>query len=648
FQAAGDPDCFPEQLEYVSTWQPRRLFWNDWRPNWTAEEVDLSQLLSVDPGEYNPLLGESYAELAARSRTMHKSQGFGSMARRGEYREYFQQLNGEPARDDLFDGIDTTWGRVSGADRLHDLLARALEQYNPRRPADSLPLLLDAWQELSRLPDSHWRRVKRDELREVIRGCAGLWLEAIAADHAVAAGETLAVTVNIINRSSFPLQLAGIRRAGAPLGEIPATPLAANQVVSLSVNLSLPDDAPVSQPFWLPTPPTDGTYAFPGWPRAGLPGGDAPLQLEVTLTAGDVAIPFPLPLLYRWRDPVDGEKYRPVTIVPPVMVRLSDRIILFPDEEPQTVTLTVISGRQKLNSRIRLQVPAGWKVSPAVISLSLEDRFAEQEIRVDLQPLSGAGGGVLTILDGDNGKTQTTGLVRIEYDHIPLQTLFPPAEIRLVRLDLHRPAIRIGYIMGAGDDIPLFLNRLGLSVDLLPPEQLESADLHVYDTLITGVRAFNTRPDLPRLHPRLLEFVHHGGNLVVQYNVSRGLVTETIGPYPIRISGDRVTVETAPVTLLLPDHPLLNTPNRIEAGDFAGWVQERGLYFADQWDERYEPLLAMADPDEEPVRGALLFARYGKGTFIYTGLAFFRQLPAGVPGACRLFLNLLSGGRHEK
>jgi len=648
FAAAGDPDRFPEQLDYVTAWQPRRLFWNDWRPNWTSEEVDLSTLLAVNPGDYNPLLGESYAELAARSRTMHKSQGFGSVARRGQYTEYFQLVAGEPVDQDLFDGIDTSWGRVPGAQHLRELLDKARRDYDFHRPSASLPVLLDAWQEMGRLPDGHWIRVKREELREVIRGCTGLWLEAIAADHSVAAGESLQVTVGVINRSPFPFQLTGIRRAGAGLAEIPVTPLAANKLESVALNLPIPDDTPVSQPFWLRSPPSGGTYAFAGWPLAGLPGGDAPVQLEVVLTAGQVRLPFTLPLLYRWRDPVEGEKYRPVSIVPPVMVRTADEVLLFPDDTPRRVALTVISGRTALTGRLRLSVPDGWTVTPAEIPLSMSERFAEQEITVELRPGAAAADGDLILLDGDDGRTPVTGLTRIDYAHIPLQTLFPPARVRLVRLDLQLPDARIGYIAGAGDDIPPILDRLGLAVEMLGPDQLETVELNRYDTIVTGVRAFNTRPELRRLQPRLMEYVRQGGHLVVQYSVSRGLVTEEIGPYPFQISRDRVTVEETPVTLLQPDHPLLNRPNRIGTDDFSGWVQERGLYFAGEWDERYDPLLAMADPGEEPSRGSLLFARYGEGTFIYTGLAFFRQLPAGVPGACRLFVNLLSGGRHEK
>jgi hypothetical protein len=269
----------------------------------------------------------------------------------------------------------------------------------------------------------------------------------------------------------------------------------------------------------------------------------------------------------------------------------------------------------------------------------------ERTLAIRLAPPARPGTGTLAVrVETAGGAWPARGLVRVDYPHVPLQTLFPPARVKLVRLDLRLGGRRIGYLAGSGDDLPAALRPLGYRVDLLADEDLAPATLRRYDAVVVGIRAFNTRPALARLNRNLLDYAARGGTVVVQYQVDQGLVTDRLGPFPFRVSRARVTDETAPVRLLAPSHPLLDRPNRITDADFEGWVQERGTYFAEDWDPRYLPLLASGDPGEPPHAGALLAARHGRGWFIYTGLAFFRQLPEGVPGAYRLFANLLAAG----
>jgi len=350
-----------------------------------------------------------------------------------------------------------------------------------------------------------------------------------------------------------------------------------------------------------------------------------------------------VPVQYRFRDPVLGERYQAFTVAPPVTVNLADPVQMLPDAAPRSVTLDVVAGRGPVSGVVRIQPPAGWKADPAEIPFALARAGEERKVVTALTPPSGPGTGFLEVAVAVEGPAQPAlSRVRIDYPHIPIQTYFPAARARLARLDLKRGGSRIGYVMGSGDEIPRTLRPLGYQVDLLSDEDLAGGALDAYDAIVVGIRAFNTRPRLAQLKGRLLDYVARGGTEVVLYAVDQGLVTPDFGPYPFKVSRDRVTEETAPVTFLAPASPVLNWPNRITAADFEGWVQERGLYYARDWDPRYQAVLASGDAGEKPLAGGLIVANHGKGHFVYTGLAFFRQLPDGVPGACRLFANLLA------
>jgi hypothetical protein len=419
--------------------------------------------------------------------------------------------------------------------------------------------------------------------------------------------------------------------------------MAFNHPVAGEAWLVLPADLPITQPFWL-REPRDGDRFHVADPRlVNAPENPPALAARFVLRAGADTVAFETPVLHRWVDPVEGERWGGFEVEPPVTLGFEHRVLVFPDRAPRTVRL-VARAASPASGRVRLTLPAGWRAEPAERLVTLGTRGQEVALEFTVHPGNGIGAGRIGArFEGPRG-TWDRARVAIEYTHIPPRTLYPPAEVPLVRADLAAGSGSIGYVMGSGDALPEALRQCGYQVTLLHDDDLADADLARFGTIVTGVRAYNTRERLRAIQPRLLDWVRAGGTLVVQYNTVEREIVESLWPYPMHLSRDRVSVEEAPVRLLKPDHPLLARPHRIGPADFEGWVQERGLYFADRWDERLEPLLSSHDPGEPARDGGLLAGRVGKGWFVYTGYAFFRQIPAGVPGAYRLLLNLVAAG----
>lgn len=640
FAAAGDPAHFPDQLELVRPWQPKRLFWNAFPSVITSRGGDPKKLIKFDIGGFNPLLGQAYSEIGTAARSMHKCQGMGTLSSRGPDIEYFERLAGEPATNDLFENIDTTWRRVNGAEIVARLLASALQNFQPSAPEKSLPALTQAYRELQNLPENNWVEYKKNALGKIIRACAGLWLEAIAGDYSAAPGDMVQVTATLINRSEAPVRLTALQ-----IGKITVESGAAlqnNRPFQHQFAVPIPADADISQPYWLEQPSHPGRFVVENRRLIGKPESAPALMLIATLDIHGEAIRYAVPVEYRWRDQFDGDRYRPFEIVPQATANLEQNAYIFADQHAKPVRVRVKSGRDNLAGKISLALPSGWQTEPVSHTFELAQKEDEALISFTVQPpAQAADSTVRAVLDID-GEQLSRGLVRIDYEHVPIKSYFPPAEARFVRLDLNKGDEKIGYVMGAGDKVPQSLAQIGYAVTLLSDDDLEKGDLRAYQTIITGVRAYSTRHRLKQLHQRLLEFVAAGGTLIVQYNSNRGNVVENLGPYPMQLSFQRVDEEDAPITFVAPEHPLLSTPNRITQSDFDGWVHDRGLYFADAYDPRYQTVLSSHDTGSPPLEGGLLYAEYGKGIFIYTGLSFFRQLPAGVPGAYRLLVNLIS------
>ncbi len=643
FDAAADPRRFPEQLATVKPWRAKRLLWNAWRRDGETRPA-VPGTVTVDLGTYNPLLGQSYTELAAAGRSMHKSQGFGSRERRGSLPNDLEPVAGDPPVADLLDGIDTTWARLPGGAAVAAILADVEPSYEPNHPESIVPRLLAADDAAARLAPDPWVAVKRSEIADAVRSCTGVWLDASAATATAVPGGELRVTTTAIDRSSARIVVKSIALpfVRVPGWSGPPLALADNSPATAEWTLALPPDVPPSQPYWLEQPARGGLYTVANPGLVGAPRTPPAITAAFTLSVAGHDLTWRVPVVYRSTDPVEGERVRPLAIVPRVTVAVDAPVLVFADDAPKRVRVTVTANAPLTDATARLRLPQGWRAEPAGAGVALAGAGDEKTLEFAVFPTSAPSEGMLEALVTAGAETFDRSTVTIDHRHIPVQTLLRPAQARVLRVDLRHDGKRIGYIMGPGDEIPGVLRQLGYEVTLLADEDLEAGALDGFDAIVAGVRSYNTRAVLRQAQSRLLDYVKGGGTLVVQYNVNRDLVTDQLGPYPFTASRDRVTEENAPVELTAPDHPLLSTPNRIGAADFAGWVQERGLYFPEAWDPAYGTVIATHDGSEKPLASAILFARYGKGAYVYTSLAFFRQLPAGVPGAIRLFANLLA------
>ncbi|MEX2262151.1 MAG: PIG-L family deacetylase [Bryobacteraceae bacterium] len=591
----------------AASWKATRLLFNvfAFTPEQQRAAAALPGRLEVDTGEFNPILGRSYTEIAGISRSMHRSQGMGAAQRRGPSENYLTLVAGEPAAKDVFDGIDTSWKRLPGGAPIGEILAQASKEFVSGRPEKIVPLLLKARPLIARI-DHPLARRKLQELDETAALCTGLWLEAQSARHTVIAGSPVPVRLTAINRSSFPLRWMD--------AELPY-----NKPVSINSNVTGPSQ-----------------------------------DVRFEIRAGTEALELHRPVLHRYVDPIQGELTRPVEALPPAAVNLQQQTMLFPDGRARELRLLVKANRPRASGTVRLATPAGWSAEPGELAFDLAEAGREAPLTFTVKPPAQSGEVRLQAVARVDGASVTTSVKVISYPHIPPITVVREAAMNLVRADVRNLARSVGYVMGAGDEVPDALRQIGADVALLNSDHLATGDLSAFDAVVIGVRGFNTRPDLRANFDRLLEYVRSGGVMIVQYNVAEGGffgpktgALDRIGPYPLEVGRARVTVEEAPVSFPDPDHPLLRFPNRITAEDFKGWVQERGLYLASKWDPRYQPVLESHDPGEQPLPGGMLYARYGKGVYIFSAYAWFRQLPAGVPGAYRIFANMLSAGRAD-
>ncbi|MEP7078076.1 MAG: PIG-L family deacetylase [Chthoniobacterales bacterium] len=643
FKAAADSTRFQEQLALVKVWQPKRLVWNT-SPFFFQnrnQPFDPAGLATVEAGGYNPLLGKAFTEIAAASLSMHKSQGVGSPPRRGARKEYFKLLEGAPMTNGPLEGIDTSWARVPSAQAISEKVRELIATFAPADPAASVPKLLELRRALAPSSDE-WAVTKRAEVDAIIAACAGLHVESSTGSAAVTPGQSLPIKLEAINRSAVPAQLL---RARTPVSgealQIDA-PLNRDELVTKELGPTVPSNAGYSQPYWLSKPAMVGTFTVENQQLIGLAENPPAFPVEVTLQIGDEELRYTVDTKLRTVDPVAGELRQPLVIAPPVFANLSNPVFVFGDEKPKSVQVRVTASAAAVRGALRLQAPPKWRVEPASVPIELESAEAETVATFTVTPPASLGEGTLRAIATVSGQEYSFARERINYPHIGLQTLMPPAEAKIVRADIRKRGELIGYIAGAGDEIPQSLQQIGYNVKVLEASEVQAGNLARYDAVVLGIRAYNTQDRITKWRPELLEYVKAGGVVVVQYNTTADLKTKDIGPYPLEISRDRVTDENAEVRILAPDHPLLNTPNKISAEDFKGWVQERGLYFPNKWDPAWTPLLSCNDPGEKPANGGLLVAKSGQGYFVYTGYSWFRQLPAGVPGAYRLFANMVS------
>ena len=644
FDAAADPKRFPEQLKYVDVWQTRRMFYNSaarfFNPN-----ADMSKFLKLDVGVYNALLGKSYGEIAAESRSMHRSQGFGSAKQRGESFEYFKPIKGDTANlKDIFDGIDFSWKRVKGGETIGEMIAKILKDYKVENPEISVSELITLNSTFQKESNSNCK-IKLPLLRSIIFNSGGLFHEALANETNYAVDQKIFMVRSSIYRS------------------------VSNDYKENKYNIILRDTSfysqnNISQPVWLEKGIQNNLYTIRSKEDLLLSEKSNSNTLT-SLKVGESSFTLLQPIQYKWVDPSRGELYRPLVITPPVMINLEEKSMVFADEKEKAVKVILKAGKDSVKFDLSVSLPKDWfvRMNPTekfesngtIIKQCLIAKKGEEKIvTFYVTPPSKKSEATIKFTATVDGVNYSKGIKEIKYDHIPVQTWFPDAEAKLVKLDIKTKSKHIGYIPGAGDDVQQCLQQLGYEVTILTDDILNKENLSQFDAIVTGVRAYNINDKLSNFKPKLMDYVSNGGNLIVQYNTNNNLsqLNGNIGPYPFKVTRDRVTDENAKVNFELPSHPVLNSPNKITDKDFEGWIQERCIYTASDSSGKYEMPLSMFDEGDlsavnagKANKGSLIITKHGKGNFIYTGLVFFRELPAGVPGAYRLFVNMIELGK---
>ena len=674
FDAAADPNRFPEQFFYgVKPWQAKRIFWNTF--NFGGNNTTSNDQLKMDVGAFNPLLGKSYGEIAAESRSMHKSQGFGVPAQRGAAIEFFTQTGGDVVKNDVAEGIVTDWSRYEGGAAINQMIDEIAEKFSATNPSASVKGLLQLYKAIEKINDGDWKKKKLEEVQQLIEACAGLWLEATTNQEFVVTGDTLRLTVNAINRTNTAVVVKRVQLDSSFITAIPDSVktqmpyydqafkkemieqpyfidtvlnkiLAANQPVNFLRKILVRRKE--TEPYWIAKPMTTGTFTVDQQVQIGKAENDPVYNVKFSLTIEGEEFVFVKPVQYKFTDPVKGELYQKLVVYPSALIKATNSLLLFKDNSSKKANFVFSpQANQKTKTSVSLNTSNGWKLNPDFGTFPLI-KGQDYELSVDVKPEKFVSGQV-TYLQPSYTSNVAIGynrqrLRKIEYDHIPTITYFPDALTKLVTVDVKIVGKKIGYINGAGDFMPYCLQQLGYTVEFLKEEDVTAEKLKQYDAVVTGIRAYNVHAWLSNAYEPLMKYVNDGGVLLVQYNTSNqiGPVKAKMSPYPFNISRNRVTEEDAKVNFLAPAHPVLNYPNKITESDFNGWVQERSVYEAENMDANYVSILGMNDAGEPQRNGSLIVANYGKGRFVYSALAFFRQLPAGVPGAYRLMANLLA------
>lgn len=647
YEVAADPKAFPEQN--LEAWQVNRIFWN--HSAWWEPKID--SLAAADPtyfveevGSYLPEMGLSCNELASYSRSQHKSQGFGVAVARGAQKEYLKLMKGEVPGKSIFSGLNQSW-KQNGREDIEKALASIEANYDLRKPYKSAAELLKLYQSIG--PDDESLQWLREDLSHLIAQSLGLKVEVLAKAEYATYGSEIDLVLKAIHRSPIDVSVLNLAKqmevgldAEVEYNEV----LKENEVFEVSFKYNLDDDA-YSQPYWLKEP-YDAMFKVDDPMLIGKPENDPSVQFAIWVHLEQGSFKLMVPVRYKFSDRVEGEIERPLMVVPPLTVKSRINKLFFLDNAAQSLELD-FKAFEAGTYEVYLDTEA-WQIEPAQFVVEFTESAQVVSKRITVSPKMGAAPGSLYVMlkKADGSDEALKSLVEIDYPHIDKRMILEDPAIRLIPMQLEKRGNRVAYIIGAGDKVPDAINQMGYDVDILDEQALRESNLDQYQAVILGIRAYNTQSWLFNRKDQLLDYVKGGGNMIVQYNTrSRSFQGDDFAPYPFKISRERVTEENAPVRFNLPDHPVLNEPNKLSKVDFNDWVQERGLYFASEWDPAYAAPLAWHDKDEPDRLGGLLIADYGEGAFIYTGISFFRELPAGVPGAYRLLANLISY-EHEK
>ncbi|MCF6280004.1 MAG: PIG-L family deacetylase [Flavobacteriaceae bacterium] len=653
FDLAGDKTKYIEQLKYVDVWQPQREFFNT---SWwfygskeNFEKADKENMIEVEIGLYYPTFGLSNTEIASLSSSMHKSQGFGSTGTRGKSTEYLELVKGDlpKNKENIFDGINTTWTRVKGGKEIGEILSSVESSFNFKNPSTSVSELIKAYKLIQNLENKHWKAQKTKEIKAIIEACAGLYLEAVATESSATKGSEVTVKFEVVNRSNVSMKLRTIGVSSIKIAENPYKILENNVRERIELKGIITNDFNYTSPYWLREQGILGMYKVDDRRLIGKPETPRKLIANFFISFDGYTIHFQKNIVFKHNDPVKGEVYQPFEITPEVTVGMSDKVYIFSDTNSKDILVKVRSGKSNINGTVKLSIPIGWTIIPEKFDVKIERKGAQQLFTFKVIPTKNQSEGTFSPIVEIDGKEYSDELIEIDYNHIPFQSVLMPSKSKAVKLDIKKEGQLIGYIQGAGDEIPSSLRQIGYTVVELNENDILFEELKKFDAVIMGIRAYNTNENAKYYQNDLHKYVKSGGTMIVQYNTNHSLKVDEVSPLLIKISKDRVTDEFSEVRILAPSHEVMNFPNKITNKDFDGWVQERGLYFPNEWSSEFTPILSMNDKGETVKNGSLLIAKYGEGHFIYTGLSFFRELPAGIPGAYKLFANLLSVGKNE-
>lgn len=645
--AAGDPTQFPEQLKLTTVWKPAHVF--------QFSAAGAKPVVAINVGGYNPVLGASYAEIATAGRTAFRSQAMGGLTTLRNRTVLLAPIDGTTP-ETLLEGVDTTWKRMTGGEAIGEGLAAVLREFRADQPEQAVAGLVEARTKLAALEkgaDGPWVRVKLHELDETIARCVGLWVRVATPVEVVTPGMRVPVAIEVANRSVMKLEVAGLTLK-TPTGEneFPAQPLGRDQPARWEAYWAVPADQVPTQPYWLQG--QDGMIAKIADQTKVGPAADEPLlTVRLRFRTEDGAFELTRAVRHQRFEPTEGETWRPLVVTPPVTLHPALDAVIFPDGAPRKFSVRATAHRDDVAGTVKLQLPAGWGVEPATGEFRIAKTGLTSDLVFTVTPPAASADSRAKISAVVDGRETAFDFVTVDYPHIERATFFPATDVRFVHVPVKVLAKRVGYLIGTGDEMPEALRQLNCEVTLLSPDDLARADLTIYDAVVLGIRSYSVRPDVLLHRDRLRAYVRGGGTLVMQYTDStagpNGIVeVPNLGPFAFRVGATRVVEEDAPMKFRLPQHPLLHVPNELTAEDFRGWVQERGLRFAVSWDAHYETPLETNDSGEAPLPGGMLVAREGQGVFVYTAYAWFRQLPAGVPGAYRVFANILSAGRAGK
>ncbi|HKK39994.1 MAG TPA: PIG-L family deacetylase, partial [Cryomorphaceae bacterium] len=595
FDMAADPNAFPEQLEYVDTWQPKRLYFNTstwWVKDLEEQAQNSDDFVTVNAGEYNTLLGESYAQMAARARSEHKSQGFGSDYPMGNQTEFMQYVKGDKVGEGetLLSDISTGWENTE-VPEVGKLLDMVIREYDFSNPSASTSGIIEALNLLKKAESTPLVDRKKGELERLLVRLAGLEMEATTNEFLVVPGATISCEVKINLTGETKTEVLDV--SGLGFSDTTNQTLRTNDFYYAEANLTIDEDAEYSNPYWLNSS-FESIYEVSGYENLGKPENDPSVVLQVNLKINDYAFSVPLEVVQKEVDPAKAVLYSPVYIVPQITAGFDENTIVATGKVVKEISIKAQSHVGEISGILRPTPPVGWTCEPREVQLSFssagESKLLTFTITPDANPNEGLIGLEFQEEEGEAKKLQNLRV--IEYDHIPTQIELSPSNVKIVPIDLNLGGIaKIGYIEGPGDEVAKYLRAVGYDVEIIGEDDLVSGNFDRFDAIVTGIRAYNTREDLSFARNALNQYVYNGGTWLVQYNTSRGLKDDQIGPYSFQLSRERVTDETASPEFLAPNHPVLNQPNQISMSDFDGWVQERGLYFANEWDENFVPII---------------------------------------------------------